>query len=381
MPQREAALREGEAALAAGRTGEAEAAFERAASMLHAADTEMGQVRAAMQAGQYRRALAFGAHTAGGHVDSPQAAVLYAWLLRAGGQGGVADRVLADALGRAPLDGVARAAAAAFASALPLASGALLETPQRTAPYPWSPLGTEPPPQTAGLVGTGVLIDGGRRALVPAALLNPGTARLWLRNGMGQAVAAQRDASGGSAALAVFRLEAALPFLPGDEAERRLPFAGSPTSIAEYAAGARAVPAWPWLRQGFLGTLGRDGERRLGIDAASGLLGGTVLDRAGRVVGVALPGDGFANWLPAATGAEGRDPAAVPGAPARSLPVPPAPLDETYERVLRVTLQVICERAESSQSPREAPSTRAGRPAPAPWPCAAEGRRPDESPG
>lgn len=55
----------------------AAATIERAAMMLHAPDTEMGLVRSYMQAGHYRRALAFCAHTAGVHREASVVAALW----------------------------------------------------------------------------------------------------------------------------------------------------------------------------------------------------------------------------------------------------------------------------------------------------------------
>ncbi len=51
-----------------------------------------------MQAGEYRRALSFGAHAAGAHRDFPAATALYAWLLYVGGQDAFAARRLDAAL-------------------------------------------------------------------------------------------------------------------------------------------------------------------------------------------------------------------------------------------------------------------------------------------
>ncbi|MEO6321243.1 MAG: hypothetical protein ABIR56_11215 [Polaromonas sp.] len=76
------------------------AAFDRAALILHAADTEMALVRSHMQSGDYRRALVFGAHTAGAHLDVLGGAALYAWLLHLGGRGEIAQRLVGQALGR-----------------------------------------------------------------------------------------------------------------------------------------------------------------------------------------------------------------------------------------------------------------------------------------
>ena len=85
--------------------------------MLHAADAELGLIRAAMQDGQYRRALAFCAHTAGEHTDDADGGALYAWLLRIGGQERARRaQVLADTRAHAPDDAVAAAVEAAFAA-------------------------------------------------------------------------------------------------------------------------------------------------------------------------------------------------------------------------------------------------------------------------
>ena len=73
-----ALLAEGEMHLAVGDVEEAQAAFDRAASLRHGADIEVSLVRTYMQAGEYRRALAFGAHAAGAHTDFPAATALYA---------------------------------------------------------------------------------------------------------------------------------------------------------------------------------------------------------------------------------------------------------------------------------------------------------------
>ena len=54
-----------EALLASGKVAEARDAFEQAAALEHAADIELGILRSQMQAGHYRQALDFAAHTAG----------------------------------------------------------------------------------------------------------------------------------------------------------------------------------------------------------------------------------------------------------------------------------------------------------------------------
>ena len=70
MAERAAVLRSAEAALARGEPTQAVNAFDRAALMLHSADAEMSLVRAYLQAGEYRRALAFCAPTGPGRTSS-----------------------------------------------------------------------------------------------------------------------------------------------------------------------------------------------------------------------------------------------------------------------------------------------------------------------
>lgn len=334
-------LRRAEAALTEGDAAVATETFERAAAMLHAADTEMGLVRAAMQAGRYRQALAFCAHVAGGHLESPAAGALYAWLLRVGGQTRVSDRVLAETLARAPADRVAAAAQSAFAAPWPVARGVLLDAPHRMAPEDIGRADADRVPANSRVASSGVLIAGGRRALVPrAAVTPPADGRLWVSNGLGEASPATLDDDPMFAALgiAVLRLERALPFAAGDEAAAQDPYAGSPGFVVEYAAGDGARPAWPWLRQGFIGAASRDGVRRLGIDIADGPHGGLVMDAQGRVAGIARrQADGSAAFVPVSLwGATGAGAAA-------SAPTAPrlVAADEAYERALRLTLQII----------------------------------------
>jgi tetratricopeptide (TPR) repeat protein len=302
MDQRSALLSRGEAELARGDVAAATDTFERAAMMLHAPDTEMGLVRAYMQAGQYRRAQAFCAHVAGAHLESAPAGALYAWLLRAGGQGAVADRVLRETIERLPQDPVALDVRRAFASPAPVASGLMLQTPHRMAP---------------------------------------------------QAVLAHADLGAqplGSMGVTILRLDAALAAEGMPAVAARDPFAGSAGFAFEYAAMENAAPAWPWLTQGFFGAFqGEAGLRKLGIGIAGSTYGGPVLDAAGRLAGMVLQhsGGGEAVMLPASRWADVL-PDAVP-VPAPSLPrqgvvARPGgaiPADEAYENGLRVALQVI----------------------------------------
>ncbi|MBX3623069.1 MAG: hypothetical protein KF891_24130, partial [Rhizobacter sp.] len=64
-PAVQALVHQADEALARGDPGAAQALFEQAAALEHAARIEVGWVRARLQAGGYRQALAFAAHAAG----------------------------------------------------------------------------------------------------------------------------------------------------------------------------------------------------------------------------------------------------------------------------------------------------------------------------
>ena len=341
-------LHDGESALARGDTAGATASFERAAAMLHAADTEMALVRAAMQAGAYRQALAFCAHTAGAHHDAADASALYAWLLQAGGQGAYAARVLDEAGVLAPDDEVLAEARRQLQSAAPRATPLLLQLPHRIAPRAVM-LGGQPAIDAGAVTaGSGVLVDAGRRALVPLSAVRQATG-LWPRNGLGLTTRAEVETADETLGLALLRL--AVPLDPGPVADglrmaARDPFPGSPGFAVEFHAGAQADPGWPWLQLGFLGSpQGASGARRLGITLPPGEpRGGPVFDAAGRLAGIVVAGgDGADRWLPPSLlhGALGEPIGIAAAAPEPAGPSARLQPDEVYERSLRVALQLI----------------------------------------
>ncbi len=334
--ERVALLAQGESALADDKVETALGAFDRAASMRHAADSEMALVRAYMQGGHYRRALAFAAHTAGVHTNAPGASALYAWLLLLGGQRAAAQRSLDGDGTRAPGDpGIVFVRAALHANArhtedLPLVP------PLRLAPY-GSASGLPP---KARVIGSGTLIDDGRRVLIPAATLPTGT-EVWMRNGLGKLRRGRVERRLLSLSVALVRLEGQLPFPDDMTLAPRDPFPGSIVYAVEFAVARDATPGWPMLHTGFAGRPLEDGQwRALGIALPEGPRGGPVFDAEGRLAGVAVPGR------------RGQDrlllPSQLTGPPAGLLP-PPKPLadgrrlgiDEIYERSLRVSVQVL----------------------------------------
>ena len=268
--------------MAEGEASAALEALERASLLAHQAEIELGLVRALMQEGEYRRAMALGAHAAGAHPELPEGTLLYAWLLQAGGQGRYADRVLAETLERWPGQASLADLRQRLAQAWPVLPPALLSGPARALPYGW---GTALPAQ--GRVAASALVaEDGQGAVAPLAAVAEARA-LALRNGLGQAVIctlADRDEASG---LAWLRTDS--PLTPPAPLRRTAaePFAGSVGTTVEFAPQDDAAPAWPWLRQGFIGRFA-GAYRPLGLDLPAGPRGGPVFDAAGRLVGLAL---------------------------------------------------------------------------------------------
>jgi hypothetical protein len=339
----------GESALARGDTTAAERAFEGAARMVHSADIEMGLVRTYMQAGDYRRALSFGSHAAGAHRNVPGGTALYGWLLHIGGQGVAARRYLSDAQAQFPEDESLRQTLAMLTAPRPLPGSALLAPPLRAAPY--AVPGTAMPEEGSHAAGTALLLGDGSTAVAPAATVR-GARRLWLRNALGQTVAAESSRGPDSelaapAALVVLKLASPLPAVPWLLAPPREPFAGSPSYTVEYVPAPDAAATWPLLQQGFFGRpLPAPGDRLLGIPLAPGPRGGPVFDAFGRLAGMGVPGaDGRDRLVPieALLRLAGLPAMPVPDAAAASAtrPADRAPVDGLYEVGMRLALQVL----------------------------------------
>ena len=349
LQERAELLKTGEAALARLDLEAALQAFERASLILHAADTEIALVRSYMQRGEYRRALAFGAHTAGAHLDVVGGAALYGWLLQSGGQPAVAQRLLTEAEARVPGSPLVKSVQQQLRSGAPLATGPLLQLPARLAPYSSSPL----LPASARVVGSGVLLASGGQALVPLALI-PVTGKIWLRNGLGQLTTASMEKRLPVSGLALLKLQTALTAPEEFTSAAHDAFPGSVGFAVEYVAAMESVPAWPVLRTGFLGAAVTNGQgkevgRPLGIEMPPGPRGGPVFNASGQFIGLALPGkQGQADLLVPVSqvGHELRNAggeklvAALGWAPAKDIPARWS-VDKIYETSLKASLQLI----------------------------------------
>jgi hypothetical protein len=318
--------RDGEAALQRGESQQALDSFERAAMLRHGAPIEIGIVRSLMQMGAYRRALGFAGHTAFAHPESHDGASLYALLLRLGGQAPVAQRLVEAGLQRAP-DDVSLARARAVLTA-PLADERVQALTALT------PSGDSVPPD-ASVIGNATLLPGGRQALVPLAQL-PADGALWVRNGLGRTVRAERHRVDAQAGVAVLRLADAV-----DAPQRALrrPFPGTPAFVVAFDRAS----TWPQLHSGFLGNLTADTAGQwLGVDAGAHSAGAPVFDGSGRLLGMALPAsdDGRLRFIGLAAAA----PLLPVLQPADASPSAARAIDELYERGLRSALQVIAAR-------------------------------------
>ncbi|MCH8178813.1 MAG: hypothetical protein IIA02_03375 [Proteobacteria bacterium] len=382
LAERRRLIAEGEARLRAGDVAAARLAFEQAAQSAHEAEIELGWLRMQMQAGEYRQALAFAAHTAGVHLDHVEGAAFYAWLLNLGAQVQAATQTLDGVQARAPGHPLVQAVQQRWQSGALAPSADMLRLPARLAPYA---TGAQVPPG-ARVVATGLLLADGGHVLVPRAALPEGLpgapsaeVRLWLRNGLGQTVEAQLEAKEASdgASLAsevvMLRLTQTLPVGGGEVVASRDAAPGTPAYAVDLPANqaldqgnnqgnnqsldAAGEPAWPVMRAGFLGLplAAAQGKTRLGVALPGrGLRGGPVYDQGGRLIGVALgqmasPGQSGKADQPNAHLPDLLLPVSALRArfgerfgrvapPARPTPVG---ADELYELVLRSSLQVL----------------------------------------
>ena len=335
LAKRVALMKQGTADLALGNTAAATAAFESAVSMAHAPDAELGLVRGAMQAGQFRQALSISAHTAGAHQEEPEGAALYVLLLHLSGQDAAARRILRGALARRPDDAlllqVQRSIEPDMAT-LTAKPGAA----STFAPYSLPPLKSA----TATMSGSGVLIDGGRHALVPLASVVHAR-KIWLRNGLGQLRKAVIKHRVGMDGMALLALDQALPLFDGFNIAAKDPFPGSVVYSAEYPTMHDALPQWPLLLHGFLGTPVVKGQNwELGLTLPGGSSGGPVFDASGSLAGIAVPKPhGKPMFLPVSRFKRVLGDRLGPVAP--PLGGPRIAVEIAYEKAMRAAVQVL----------------------------------------
>lgn len=338
LARRDALMKQGEKALAAGNADAAASAFETAVSMVHAPDAEIALVRSHMQAGHYRQALASSAHTAGAHKEEAEGAALYVWLLYLGGQEAAARRILLDAQVRSPGNAMLAQVQRWIESGSSPSSASQSTVPAFT-PHSVPALAVA----AAAMSGSGVLIDGGHYALAPLASVAHAS-RIWLRNGLGQLRKATVETQFKSDGLALLRLEQPLPLAEGFMAAGRDPFPGSLVYSTEYPMDRDSRPEWPVLRHGFLGSPLNDGrETGLGITLGKGPRGGPVFDASAALAGIAMSGpDGEDRLLPIGRIRQALGSHIGPVAP--PMKGQRLAIEQVYEHAMRMTLQVFTAR-------------------------------------
>jgi hypothetical protein len=263
---------------------------------------------------------------------------LYAWLLHIGGQAHIAAQLLDKARARLSDDALLQATTSLIKSPLAVPATELFRPPARFAPYSaWSPH----LPPSAVVIASGVLIDGGRKALTAAAALGS-AGEVWVRNGLGQLAAARIVRSPDDAGVVELHLARAIA-VDATVLPPRDPFPGSPGFAVEFPAIANAAPGWPLLRVGFLGKpSGVAGVYQLGIGMPQSNRGGPVFDGGGRLIGIAVSDAVAGDRLVLASHLR-KHMTPAPEEPAQSAAAERIAVDELYERALKIAVQVIAD--------------------------------------
>ena len=238
-------------------------------------------MRAYLQAGEYRRALAFVAHTAVAHQNDPTGSALYAWLLNAMGQTLQSRRVLVEAIERMPNDALLQQVRKQLSSPAPTATPLLLRPPLRLAPY------SGVLAKNARVVGQGVLIDEGAGALVDAAGFRRG-ARCWVRNALGQVSRVTMERRLEGADFGIVRLERRTLGTSSTRIASRPPFPGSVGHLVNFPAVHQLQLQWPLMHSGFVGSVRGDQSRTLGIEPPFRSVGGPLFDATGALTGLSF---------------------------------------------------------------------------------------------
>jgi hypothetical protein len=196
-------------------------------------------------------------------------------------------------------------------------------------------------PANAYVATSGLLIDKGRRALVPLTSLGT-SAKLWVRNGMGQLSMARVERKLADLQLAVLTLSTPLPTDEAFTLASGNAFPGSVAYAVEYVPSNDAAPRWPVLHTGFVGDAIDNGQsRQLNISLPPHPRGGPVLDAAGRLIGIAIRNGSAPDRLVLTSQLYQRLGAALGPMPAPGADRQRASADQIYEATLRSSLQVI----------------------------------------
>jgi tetratricopeptide (TPR) repeat protein len=283
-------------------------------------DADIGQVRADLLAGEFRRASAFALLVSGEHADSAEALALGAFLEERAGQTDRAVDFLRKALGKDPdavplvgalseilidrgrypealevLDGWVRTHSAqrdvdalrvrverVSLQTSNVASGIRPGNGSWPAPY------FQPFPDVKGKSANGFVVDEGSRVVTLAEVVANVRKPIYVRNGLGRLRRATLEKVDNG--LATLRLER--PYEPRwslshDQYAAAVP--GRPASVVGFGVVDPREASWPALTSGLLVRPRGTGPLRLSADLPRSMAGSPVFDPQGRLVGVVAP--------------------------------------------------------------------------------------------
>ena len=389
------ALSKGDAARAAG-------LYEALAQQGESLEAEVGLIRASLQAGEFRKAVAYANLTAGEHPESGEAPALLAFLNDRAGRTEQAVAALKKLQSTRPDDWVPIAAHADILidRLAPAEARAVIEgwnarhpgaarpeltrllmrarvaegtesgaapktTPVNRAATEYAEGWAVPSFQTLPLAGrrivgagNGVVVDGGKSVLTYAGVLGPSAHELLIRNGLGQLRRARVERLDRSKELIQVRLTEPFPAtssIPQDQVS-------SPEGVRfcfalGFSVPRSADPAYPAIAPGlvFRADTGVGGLMQITSALGSGHDGAPVFDARGKLIGLALgAGDhqiagqdlrknlgrgGFALRVDETLTGVAHKVTAVRAPPGPQPPMPP--MEELFERLSPAVVQIV----------------------------------------
>ena len=286
-------------------------------------DADIGQVRADLLAGEFRRASAFALLVSGEHPDSTEALAIGAFLEERAGQTDRAVDFLKKSLAKSPdsvplvgalaeilidrgrypdaievLDGWIRAhqsqpeisAMRARVERVSMQTSSV--TPgTRAVEGRWPAPCFEPfPQQIPGKSVNGFVIDDGSRVVTPAVLLSHVGGRVYVRNGLGRLRQAKVEKIDADSGLALLRLEK--PYEARWSLSRQQIAAAVPgraASVVGFGVVDRRDASWPALTAGWVIQPQGKGPLRMSAELPESVAGSAVFDPQGHLVGVIAP--------------------------------------------------------------------------------------------
>jgi hypothetical protein len=243
--------------------------FEQAALIVHASEVEIGIVRSHMQAGQFQRALAFCAHAAGAHLDEPAPTLLYAQLLKLSGQMPHAEKLMTEYRAR-------------------FKANAATSEVARLSPY----FDARGLPTSAKMLGSGLVLPTGTRAVIPAVMVSARTKALWIRYGTGFLRKASVEKIVSKDGLAILKIDNPLE----SKGKPELAITSKPAFPGSIAYAMHFIDqmalSWPSLWSSFVGEPAKISTGRRLIDlpeATARALGASLFDQTGAAIGLLVP--------------------------------------------------------------------------------------------